>query len=298
MLNGKKCEAVQIVTPGKVVLDGLWYGDERIETAYIFVHGLASTVFAHHEYLLPLLDAQTGLLFFSNRGHDKVTGVRKIDRRKKKGYSRFLAGQAHEVFTECADDLDGAVNLAAARGAKKVILVGHSTGSQKTVYYLGERGKQKKVSGAVLVAPMSDYAGEMKADKTGDLPKAQQLARKMVKEGREHEVLPLTVWPDITDAQRFLSLYTPESQEEIFGYAQPGKKPERLKKVKIPTLVILAEKDEYRDRPMKQIAKWFGKYLRKRGQKVITVTGAGHSFDGWENRISEEIKLWKTEAVG
>jgi pimeloyl-ACP methyl ester carboxylesterase len=287
-----KCETVKIYTPGKIILNGLWYGEEKVKRVFIFIHGLGGSAFGHHELLLPLINKETGLLFFSNRGHDGVTRIKKIDRRKRKGFTGILGGEAHEVFTECADDLQGAVNSAKARGAAEIYLVGHSTGCQKAVYFLSRRGKQQQVTGAVLLAPMSDFAGAVKFNKDGQLEKATRSAKNMMAEGKGHEIMPGEIWSEGEDAQRFLSLYTPESKEEIFCYGQKDKKPATLKKIRIPVLAILAGEDKYRDRPIKQIANWFKKYLRKTNQKTELIENAEHGFEEYEKEVTEVIDEW------
>jgi hypothetical protein len=139
---------------------------------------------------------------------------------------------------------------------------------------------------------MSDFAGAVKFDKDGQLEKATKLAKKMTAEGKGHEIMPIDIWPEGEDAQRFLSLYTPESDEEIFCYGQKDKKPATLKKIRIPVLAILAGNDKYRDRPVKQIAKWFKKYLRKTNQKTEIIGKAEHGFEGFENEAAELIREW------
>ena len=74
---------IKLQTSGGFLLDALWCGPLHPKTVFIFIHGLGSNVFSHHELLSPLVNEETSVLFFSNRGHDTVTTVKKIDRRKK-----------------------------------------------------------------------------------------------------------------------------------------------------------------------------------------------------------------------
>ncbi len=289
----KVCEVVEITTPDKLLLDGLWFGSEKPKRAFIFVHGLSSTVFSHHEFLLPLIDQNTATLFFNNRGHNIVTGLHKIDKRKKKGYAWTAGGSAKELFTDCVNDIQGAINLANCRGAKNIYLIGHSTGSQKVTYFLSRRGKQGQVTGAVLMSPMSDYASTKFEYPTSNLAKAMSLAEKLVKENRPHELLPETIWPETKSAQRFLSLFTPTSiEQQMFPYFTPEKRSSALWSIRIPLLIILAGKDEHRDRPTKQIAKWFIKNSHQKTTKVIVIKKALHSFNGQEDKIAETIAAW------
>ena len=96
------------------------------------------------------------------------------------------------------------------------------------------------------------------------------------------------------DAQRYLSLYTPESLEEIFTYARPDVRPTTLLKVKLPMLVVLAGDDEYGDLPADAIARWFDATLEQKSAAVIG--GVGHSFKGKERALAKKIAMFMKEA--
>jgi len=66
---------------------------------------------------------------------------------------------------------------------------------------------------------MSDYSYAVSSEKPS-LEQAVEQAEKLVKSGKPHELLPPSYSEDLLDAQRYLSLYTPDSEEEIFTYAQ------------------------------------------------------------------------------
>ena len=287
-----ECEVVEIITPQKCVLNGLWFGSQKAKRAIIFVHGLTSSAFSSLKLIVPVTNRNTAVVTFSNRGHDQITKLRKINKRKKKGYTSKKAGATHEIFTECADDIQGAINFVKSKGVNEIYLVGHSTGCQKSVYYLSRRGKQEFIKGVILMAPMSDYAGALKFDKGGQLERATKVAKKLTGEGKPHKILPLDVWPHMHDAQRFLSLYTPDSEEEIFNYCQPNKYPKTFKSVKTPMLIIIAEEDEYKDRPVKKIENWFTNSSNSKDLQISIVRNAPHSFQKYESDVVEKVDYW------
>jgi len=289
----KPCFAVEIITPKKYVLGGLWFGASRAERVIIFIHGLGSSAFSQHQLVRPWVDKKTAVMTFSNRGHDKIAKLRKLVGVKKSHVS-ILAGQAHEVFTDCADDIQGAVNFAKKQGVKEIYLAGHSTGCQKSVYY-GSKKSDRRVKGLILLAPMSDYSIAVMADKNGKLNRAVKIAIGMARAGKKHDLMSRNICGDVIDAQRFLSLYTPDSAEEIFSYAQPKKNSFVLKKIKLPMLIMLAEKDEYGDRPAKNIAAWFGKYINSKSSVKI-IPGVTHGFAGGEKRVAGLLQGWLKSA--
>src|SRR5262245_33388648 len=128
--------ATEIVTPKKVLLNGLWFGRCSAEATQdkptkpkrtiIWIHGLGSSAFSKLGIVEKLVDEDTSVLTFNNRGHDAVTRIGTTTGKKK------TAGAAFEKFEECADDIQGAINFAKKAGAKQIYLAGHSTGCQKS----------------------------------------------------------------------------------------------------------------------------------------------------------------------
>ena len=141
----------------------------------------------------------------------------------------------------------------------------------------------------MLLAPISDWAAEIKLQGKNRLDAVASAAKKLVAVKKPHALLPEGLWHETLDAQRFLSLYSPDSIEEIFSYAQPNKAPRILGSVKIPILVLLAENDEFADRPAKQIADWFEKNI-KSGHEIVVIPQVAHGFSGAENGVSRTIR--------
>lgn len=276
----------EIVTPKKYLLNGLWLGINKPHTVYIWVHGLGSSAFSKLDIASLLAQRGAAVLMFNNRGHDKLSMAS-----YKSGLhaKRKLAGGGAEVFEECVDDIEGALALAKSSGAKNIYLVGHSTGCQKSVYWASKRGSG--VKGIILLAPISDYSATVKKYGKAKVARVAAYARSLTKKGKGGELIPLSIWPEEVDtAQRFLSLYTPDSVEEIFTYSH-SKDPRTLKKVRIPMLVLLAEHDEFGDRPAKEIAAWFRQQLDAK-HRVEVVANADHGFRAAESRVASAIRRW------
>jgi len=286
------CRVVKIITPKKYLLNGLWFGRQSPKKAIVFIHGLTGNVFSGHKLVVPLVSKDIAVVTFSNRGHGKISKVKKIDKRRKKGYVSEKMGEAHEVFTECVDDIQGVVNFIRSKGIKDIYLVGHSTGCHKSIYFLSKRGKQKFIKGVALLCPVSDYSAIGKFINSKNLKRAVDEARKLVEQGKPHVLLPTNIWPHYHDAQRFLSLYTPDSKEEIFSYVQPKKLPTTLRKVKIPVLVVYAGGDEYGDRPMGKIAKWYRENSKSKDLTISIIDNAPHNFSRSEHKVFQQIGLW------
>ncbi|MEK7155979.1 MAG: alpha/beta fold hydrolase [Patescibacteria group bacterium] len=281
----RPAHVIEITTPKNFVLNGLWFGSEKPKRAIILVHGLTGSAFSGSGIVDALADDDTAVITFNNRGHDIISNLKQRVGAETK-YS--LGGAAHEVFIDCLDDIEGAIRRVRQEGIKDVYLAGHSTGAQKIAYYTSKTGG-KKIKGLILLGALSDYASERKKPK---LRSAAALAKRMVKAGKSKELLPLSAWWQYLDAQRFLSLYTPDSVEEIFMYSQPDKKPKIYQSVKIPMIAFFAGEDEYADRPAEKIAEWFTKHSKSSRFATHIISGVGHSLKDVEEQTARLIRKW------
>ena len=281
----RPAHVVKITTPKKFVLNGLWFGAKKPKQLIIIVHGMYSSAFSLQHVVESLVSPTTAVMTFNNRGFEGVADILQRVGKKRKHY---LAGTAHEVFTDCIDDIQGAVNFAKKAGAKEIYLAGHSTGCQKSIYWASKTGG-RDVKGIVLLAPRSDYAVDRNNPKRIS---AIKQAREMIKTGKKHDLLPKKAWPLLLDAQRFLSLNTPDSTEEIFSYAQPEKTPRVYASVRVPVLALFADKDEYAERSAEKMIAWFAKNTGSRYFRAGIVPKVGHSFRGGEKRVAQLVKQW------
>ena len=234
-----------------------------------------------------LVDKDTAVITFNNRGFEQISEVKRV-RGKKREWIR--AGAAHERFADSPDDVQGAINYVRRTGVKQIHLAGHSTGAQKSIYWAYKHRGGRIVKSIILFGPLSDYAGYLAGTSASKRRKAVAHALSLVRRGKQHELMPpqLREW-FACDAQRFLSLYTPDSAEEIFTYAQPGKNPRALKAARVPILVLLSGADEHTDRPTHEIAAWFRSHA-KATDAVEIIPDASHSFTGAERRVARRIR--------
>ncbi len=284
-----KFELIKFSTAKKIELFGFYLGKKNPETIYIFIHGLGSSVLRKADLYQHLVGKNSSVLAFNNCGSDIIARFNQIKGRRSEDYKSKTIGSAHEKFVDSFDDISGAVLWAKKLKPKKIILVGHSTGCQKSIYYLS-KNYDKKVKGVALLSPISDLAGVLNMVSLKQFKKAKSFAQKRIKEKREKELLPLSIWPSYIDAQRFLSLYSKNSTEEIFSYSQKNKQPRILRKVKVPIYVLLGSDDKFLDRPPEQIINWFFKKIKKVKFKAEIVFQADHGFRGFEKNVCKIIK--------
>lgn len=309
------CDFVQVTAKDGVNLEGLVFSPStpsRTSTELgrmsrsgqtavaVWIHGLGSNFHRNYKRTTTLARVfnEAGIAFvsFDTRGHDWIAHAVKTDRRKAKGYRGITIGSSYEKFTDSAYDLDAIVDYLLSQ-FKNVILLGHSTGANKAVYYLSRKGTQKKVRAVALVSPVSDPPMERKM-LGSRYEETVKMAKKMVSEKRSWDVLPQSLSRSIYPAQRFLSLACKESIEQMF----PNKEfrgPLRLfSRIKVPSLILFGELDDYLkiDKiKVREVFDVFSHYSKSKSFKTISIPEADHGFSDKEEELANTLVSWIKE---
>ena len=273
----------RLQTRDGVFLDGVVAEPaRRREAALIWVHGLGS-VFCSGQLLIGEMSARLneagfGFFKFNTRGHDVVA----------RG-GRRLAGAAFERFGDCVHDLRAMVAFARQRGFRRVILAGHSTGANKVLHYAA-RARDRRVVGIMLLGPVSDVAAEAKRLGVPELRRRVAAAERIAR--RDPEALVPRAW-GFWSARRYLSLYRPGADEDVFQYYRPRARWTALRSVRLPVAAIVGSRDEYMDRSAEQLIDAFRQNaVRARSFAGSVVPGADHGFRTRERQLAEIVVRW------
>jgi pimeloyl-ACP methyl ester carboxylesterase len=279
---------VRLRTADGVFLDGVTVDPKRrTETALVWVHGLGG-VFSSGQPLIRELSAclgreGIGYFKFNTRGHDMVA----------RG-GRRLAGAAFERFADSIEDIRTVIAFARTSGYRKIVLAGHSTGANKVLHYLA-RTSDRRVSGLILLGPVSDIAGEHKQIGRPALERRVAVAERLAK--RDPEALVPRAW-GVWSARRYLSLYRPGEAEDVFPYYRPGARWAALRRVRTPIAAIVGSDDEFLERPAQELIDAFRRNaLRSRSFAGMAVPGAMHGFQEHERELARIVTGWIRERV-
>jgi alpha-beta hydrolase superfamily lysophospholipase len=268
--------------------DGVWLGGLSVEprrprgTAVIWVHGLGS-VFSSGHPLIQEMSARLsrhgiGYFKFNTRGHDIVAGD-----------GGRLLGAAFERFVDSVKDIRAMIAFARKSGYPHVVLAGHSTGANKALHYVARTG-DRRVTGLILVGPVSDIAGEMKRIGARALYRRVAVAERIAKRDPE-ALVPRTF--GFWSARRYLSLYRPGEAEDVFPYYRAGARWVALGRVRVPVAVIIGSRDEYLDRRPQELIEAFREHaVRARSFTGIVLPGARHGFQRHEGALAGTIVRW------
>lgn len=184
------------------------------------------------------------------------------------------------------------------RPQAKVVLMGHSTGSQDCMEYVvgPEAATRPAVQGIILQAGISDREGLQGAMSDAQYGESCRIAQQWVDEGRGQDVLPLSVTTKVfgapSSAERWLSLASPnhDGPDDYFSSDLPD---EQLRKTfgqlppDCPLLVLLGGSDPYMPSHVdrKALAQRWADMVKAGGGTVDeenggVVEGASHNLMG------------------
>jgi len=254
----------------------------RRRAALVWVHGLGSTFFSGQplirEVSARLNAIGVGYFKFNNRGHGAVS----------RG-GRRLAGAAFERFGQSVEDIRAMVTFARARGYRRVILAGHSTGANKVLHYAA-RARDRRLSGIVLLGPISDVAAEAKHLGARELRRRVAVAEKIAR--RDPMALVPRAW-GYWSAQRYISLYRPGGVEDVFQYYRANARWTALRSVRLPIAAIVGDRDEFLDRPARDVIDAFRRNAtRARSFTGAVIPGARHGFQHRERELADLLVRW------
>lgn len=268
--------------------DGVWLDGGMAEprrrgrAALIWVHGLGS-VFSSGQPLIRELSTRLnaggiGYFKFNTRGHDVVAR-----------HGKLLVGAAFERFGQSREDLRTMISFVRARGYSRVILAGHSTGANKALHYAA-RARDRRLSGIILLGPISDVAAEAKRIGERELRRRVAAVERIAR--RDPQALVPREW-GFWSARRYLSLFRPGGDEDVFPYHRRGARWTALRSVRLPVAAIIGSRDEYLDRRAQELIEAFRRNAARASSFTgIIVPGARHGFQNRERELTDAIVGW------
>ncbi len=189
-------ELARVVTSDNVRLEGLWYPATGTAKqpggidAVIMHHGVGNNFYTpgfFEDSVQALTARGIAVLRANNRGHDTIF------RNSGPGPSGGMLGAAYEMMDDCRHDFRAWLDFAAARGARRVALWGHSLGAVKAIYHAA---KEKHPALAAVIAsspPRFGHATYANAPEAFEGLQAHLAeARALVAAGKGQQLIPVT----------------------------------------------------------------------------------------------------------
>ena len=281
-----------IETDDRLVLHGALADARTRRIGVLFLHGLGSNLFKTRHLWMRIAArgkrSGIGVLALNTRGHDIAARYR-IQRRTRKAYR--MGGAGLERFTESLHDIRAGIRHLKRAGYQKIVLLGHSTGANKAVYYAGKT-QDRRLRGVILAGPARDLT--MVSWDAKHRKKLERVKAYAKRHGNDSPLPQKLSDGGIFSAQRYLSLFQPGTPEDVFPFGEPAARWTRLGQVRAPLYVVFGEDDPYIAEPGPEQALALMNEKAKRAASVAgdVLSGQGHSFHEGPDAFAESTLRW------
>lgn len=289
-------DLIRVKTERGLELKGAMYGHNTMECVVIIMSGICSNVFQND------LLAATGELLSQN-GIACIIG-HAMDAFSCFAYSDFSTGKQKQtgVFNDdfglVYEDVESYVKYAKALGFKKIILGGHSLGSNKIIHYLGNT-QDDFVDYFIVSAPV-DLAHWFKV--MPNISKCLEKAKEFVNDGRGEEILPYLFGGfSPMCAQTALDFYNAFNLKNCPVISGNGET-NSLYNIKPQGSFVIGENDSLTENDAKGFMEKINSYCKNsKDNEVIVIPEASHIFYGkheeYANVVLDIVKRRVNEKV-
>ena len=255
-------------------------------TAAILLHGVAGNFYTSSTFE-PLVTALQGIgldvLLVNTRGHDSVFGA-------VQGFMRRRFGAAYEIVDECRHDIAAWIDFLLARGHERIVLIGHSLGAIKAVYF---QAQEKHPNVAALIAaspPRLSYSAFMNATESSTFFESMSTAEQLVSEGRGDELFTSKFpFPLLITGNAYVDKYGPAERYNILKFAD---------QLPCPALFTYGSKElDQGGIAFAGLPDVLGSLPNADRRSIAVVDGADHMYFGVADKLSDRIVQWLVTTV-
>lgn len=274
-------ELLSFTTTDGETLHGLLFRADtspRPDLALILIHGVAMSFYTGPLPVFAEALAGRGHHAFSVncRGHDWIA---------RGGDLTAFRGATYENFEDCVLDIDAAIDRLKQAGYARFVLVGHSLGSVKSIYYQGTRQREDVAGVISCSAPRQFYSARREEDPEFEARLADAESRVASGEGEEY------LWAPASGA---LGMFTYRTYVSKYGRHETNDVRPHAAKLGCPLLVTAGEIEAGYFR---ELAGELADAAGPDNCTCIIVPGADHFYAGCEAFMIDALDGWLKEKL-
>lgn len=266
-------EIINVQTPRGLVLKGVMWGDTSMDTVVIMMSGICSNVFQNE--LLPEAGkvlSENGIAFIAGQTMDAFSFISYSNTKTGK---QTTTGVVTDDFSMSYEDVESYVKYAKDLGFKKIILAGHSLGSNRVIHYLANTA-DNYVNNFIISAPVDlRHFFDIIPDKEIYLETAQ----KFVDEGRGKDILPFAFmgFSPMT-ANTLLAFYNAENLKNCPVISDDGET-RSLSQMKVNGAFIIGACDSMTNKDAEGFIRKINSYCKNpKKNRIVVVPNASHIY--------------------
>lgn len=266
-------EIISVQTPRGLILKGAMWGDTSMNTVVIMMSGICSNVFQNE--LLPEAGkvlSKNGITFIAGQATDAFSFISYSNTKTGK---QTTTGVVTDDFSMAYEDVESYVKYAKDLGFKKIILAGHSLGSNRVIHYLANT-TDEYVDNFILSAPVDlRHFFDIIPDKEMYFDTAQ----KFVDEGRGKDILPFAFmgFSPMT-ANTLLAFYNAENLKNCPVISGDGET-RSLSQIKVNGAFIIGACDSMTNKNAEGFIRKINSYCKNpEKNRIVVVPNASHIY--------------------
>lgn len=266
-------EIISVQTPRGLILKGAMWGDTSMNTVVIMMSGICSNVFQNE--LLPEAGkvlSENGIAFIAGQTMDAFSFISYSNTKTGK---QTTTGVVTDDFSMSYEDVESYVKYAKDLSFKKIILAGHSLGSNRVIHYLANTA-DNYVNNFIISAPVDlRHFFDIIPDKEIYLETAQ----KFVDEGRGKDILPFAFmgFSPMT-ANTLLAFYNAENLKNCPVISDDGET-RSLSQMKVNGAFIIGACDSMTNKNAEGFIRKINSYCKNpKKNRIVVVPNASHIY--------------------
>ena len=280
-------------------LQGVHYKHPASDTVVLCIHGMSGNFIENYFANVlgkHLSEEHCSFIYAHNRGYNHTNDIVLTNKSPAEfpgGRPTARYGVTFEIFEDCLIDLTAWVQQCLHLSYKKIILMGHSLGCNKLIYFY-HKLKPNNVIGVILASP-PDLHGLI------TLPKFQKNsadlfaeAEKNVNNGEPRKILSEYIWRYYKlSSATFLSFFSLNSAADNLPLWRNPERYDQLAEIKVPVLALLAEHDDIIIRSKEEdLSLIKSKALSCPNFSQAIIPKAGHVYDCQEESLAKQLLAW------
>lgn len=259
------------------------FSSKEKDICVICIHGMCGTIIDNFFATIwgnILSQNNIGFIYEHNRGHSIENDIIMKDGSFKR------CGCMYEIFEECIYDIDLAINKARELGYKRIILLGHSYGCNKVIYYYYK--KQSNILGMILASAPDMLGSHFYEQK--DYKELLQEAKENIDKGKPTQLLNKMIEDYMyMSSQTYYNWYNDNSNLNNIPVISNPEHWEQFEKINIPILTFSGSKenDYYLHLDLLK-----SKALNCEDFEYTIIDNTGHTYKNKEKEIGNIILEW------
>ncbi len=277
---------VQVATVDRLYLQG-YFSPKEGKKALLHIHGFEGNFYENYfvQVLARRLDERDmTFLVVNTRGCEKIKDFNTPSGEYKR------VGARYELLEDSPIDINAWMEFLSEQGYKDIILMGHSLGTMKVVRYLIEGKHASKIKKLILLSPL-DKKGLLQTHTKTPIDELLKRAQEMVDKGKGEEMITPEFETIVVSYKTYISWYKQDELGRMFEFVNKDYGFPALRKISVPTKVIVGSKDEYFHQSNPEHPEEAMKILLKHipNAKGKIIDGAVHSFAPHEEEMVDGV---------